>query len=121
LIPGVVGRDLNNDTDAEDDIPENDRSTATECICDWSSHDGANQSTDGEKTDDQSGAIVREGAVSRSALVAESVQEVFHFEKTRDLTGVVTKDHPADRDDKDHGEDARSEHAYGAIILLLGV
>ena len=111
LIPSVQGGHLDDNTNAENNIPENDGKLPAERVCDRCADNGANEGTDRQQGNDRTRADLRKPifVCLWVVSVSESLEEVLHLEEARDLTSVVTEDETAKRHDHDHGEDARSE------------
>jgi hypothetical protein len=111
LIPFRQGSHLNDHTNAEHDVPEDDGELPAEGVCDGCTNDGANEGTDGQQTNNGTRADLWEcrSASVGISRVTESQEEIIHFEESRDLTRVITEDETTKRHDHDHGEDARSE------------
>lgn len=91
LIPCRDRRNLDNETDGHNKTPERDGGPATNAVGDGCGHQGSDESTDGQESDNETGADIAEVLGAIRVGLAKSVQEIGHLKETRDLTSVVTE------------------------------
>lgn len=78
LDPVVGRRDLDNKADAEDDAPQTYRVSSADPVCDGSSNERADESTDGQHADNKTRPDVAEVVFAIVVALAEMPQEVGH-------------------------------------------
>lgn len=103
LFPCSFSGNLDDETDGSDEAPEGDGVPATKLVGDGGGAQGTDEGTDGEETDDQTGADVAELDGAVGLVLAEPVEKVGHLQESGDLTRVIAKDHATHGDEDTHG------------------
>jgi len=108
--------DLNGNTDDEDQAPPWNGSAASNLVGEWCGKQSTDQSTDTEKSDNQTGSDVGEVESAIRVLLAETLKEVVHLEEARNLASVITKDE-ASHGSNDRHDDGPDSHARHRAII----
>ena len=93
----VIRRDLDNETDRQDDTPEGDAISPPDDICDRSTDKSTNQGANAEHSNNQTRSDIAKvvwhsrSCALRRVELAETLEEVWHRQETRNLTGVIAE------------------------------
>ena len=136
-LPPVTcrGSHLNNDPNDQDHAPQGDGPLAAKSVGNGSSDQSTDQGTDGQQSDNETGADVAE-VVLAVAVLPIPVQVVAHLLESGDLTSVVSKQQTAHGDEESHDGGPKGQpgdgrvdpeiewllrsHRVGAGVLRLG-
>ena len=84
--------DLNDNTDGEDQGPEWNGALASDLVGERTGAESTNESSDREKSDNQTRSDIRPVVFAVWLLLSEALLEVIHLKETGNLSSIVTED-----------------------------
>lgn len=110
LVPLASRRtDLNDQTDVEDETPDSNGPFATQPVGQGGTAESTDQGTDGQQTDNQTGADGAEGIGAIGLDFTITLEIVAHLLETGDLTGIITEEQTTDGDESTHDKGAQGQ------------